>query len=161
MTTKALYAIDGDRCLLRLLGQIRFTECPPIDRFVKDKLQEGLQFVVDLRETTLLDSTALGLLAQLAIHAREHQWPKPELWIANDQMRTLLESVCFDRVFGLVEAPMQSFPGREQAIEDAPSDAEELARQVASAHQDLIRLSLENKVAFQSVLDALTAQSPG
>jgi len=161
MTAKALFAIHGDTCVLKLKGIIRFTDCPSIDKFIKSTLETKDQFkiLVDLTDTELLDSTALGMIAQIAIDSRTKGSEKPTLIIDSNDMMMLFKSVCFEKVFTILQ-PEQKDGGIEfKSIEDdLNNDTSALATQVKDAHNSLMQLSYENRLSFQEVMEALEHQ---
>ncbi len=161
MTAKALFAWHGDTCVLKLKGTIRFTDCPSIDRFIKTTLSDknNSKILIDLTDTDLLDSTALGMIAQIAIDSREKDAEKPILIIDGKDMMTLFKSVCFEKVFSIVQ-PKADGDGIEfsQLDDEQTSDDEQLVTQVQDAHQNLMQLSYENRLSFQEVMEALEQQ---
>ncbi|PIP80391.1 MAG: hypothetical protein COW84_05405, partial [Gammaproteobacteria bacterium CG22_combo_CG10-13_8_21_14_all_40_8] len=156
MTSKAQYSWQDNICILKLTGEVRFTDCPSIDKFIKSVLaHENHQMLVDLSETTLLDSTALGMLAQIAIKAREQQKTSPTLSIQNNDLRVLLQSVCFDRVFSIIQISEEANVEDFSILDPIDSNDDELALQVLKAHKNLMQLSFGNQLNFHDVLDAL------
>ncbi len=159
MASKALYAWQQNVCILKLVGELRFTDCPSIDKFIQTVCkQETTQIVLDLSETTLLDSTALGMLAQVAIRARNKQKDPPTLLIDNDDLKVLLQSVCFDRVFSIIKIADSEKGFQFESLETINSNEEVLATQVLTSHQNLMQLSYGNHLNFHDVLDAMDQQ---
>jgi len=160
MTTKASYAWHENTCVLKLRGAIRFTDCSAVDRFIKAVLKQSNErdFMLDLTETELLDSTALGMLAQIAIDAREKNLPKPTLIINSDDMMTLFKSVCFEQVFSIVQPDSKSDGEHFSMIEAENVKQDELSEQVLKAHESLMQLSYGNHLSFQEIMDAIGKQ---
>ncbi len=161
MTAKALFAIHGDTCVLKLKGIIRFTDCPSIDKFIKTTLsnQNNTKILVDLTDTELLDSTALGMIAQIAIDSREKGNEKPTLIIDGKDMMMLFKSVCFEKVFTILQPEEDAAGIHFNPLEDeTSSDTSALASQVQDAHKNLMHLSYENRLSFQEVMEALEQQ---
>lgn len=160
MTTKALFAWHENICVLKLRGSIRFTDCPSIDRFIKAVLKQSSDrnFMLDLTETELLDSTALGMLAQIAIDAREHSIQKPTLIIDSNDMMTLFKSVCFEQVFNIVQPDSKSDDAHFEMIEPENVQQNELSEQVLKAHESLMQLSYGNHLSFQEIMNAIGKQ---
>ncbi len=97
------YAKQDGVCVLKLTGDIRYTTGPAavisrsLDTFF-DKLFATGDFqdvVVDMTETTAIDSTNLGLLARLYTWMQEHGGRKPTLVSTNPDVTRTLESVGF------------------------------------------------------------------
>ncbi len=156
MTSKALYAWHENICVIKLKGDVRFTECPSIDSFIKTAMESEMnQVLLDLSETTLLDSTALGMLAQVAIDAKAKDKAKPTLVIDSNDMMTLLQSICFEKVFSIVRPDHSKTEMEFQTVKSVHVNEDELASQVLIAHQNLMQLSYGNHLSFQDVLDAM------
>ena len=161
MTAKALFATHGNTCVLKLKGIIRFTDCPSIDKFIKTTLESEnpQKILVDLSDTELLDSTALGMIAQIAIDSRTKGTDKPILIIDSNDMMMLFKSVCFEKVFSILQP--QQIDGEIEFMsidEDLNKDSSALASQVKDAHKNLMQLSYENRLSFQEVMEALEHQ---
>ncbi len=161
MIAKALFAWHGDTCVLKLKGIVRFTDCPSIDKFIKTALEKSndSRILVDLSDTELLDSTALGMIAQIAIHAKENNLEKPTLIIDGKDMMTLFKSVCFEKVFAIVQ-PNNDGNGVDfnNLDPEQVTDESQLASQVQDSHQNLMQLSYDNRLSFQEVMEALDKQ---
>ncbi|WP_156498460.1 STAS domain-containing protein, partial [Oleiphilus sp. HI0079] len=70
---KVLQADCSGVYILKLVGEVRLNACSTIDSVI-EKISENPNFrslVVDLSETDHLDSTTLGMLAKLAVKAKE------------------------------------------------------------------------------------------
>jgi anti-anti-sigma factor len=65
---KYLYARHHDICFLKFTGHITYTTSPDLDRFLVGLFgkPDFLNILVDLSETSGIDSTNLGLLARIA-----------------------------------------------------------------------------------------------
>ena len=78
---KILYARQDRCCFFKLIGEIRQTISSGFDVTISKMLSEGLTetFIIDLRETSYIDSTNLGLLAKIARGAFEKKALKPTI----------------------------------------------------------------------------------
>ncbi|MDQ2696789.1 MAG: STAS domain-containing protein [Pseudomonadota bacterium] len=158
-----LYAKQGKTCVLKFTGDIRYTLSPCLDHFI-DRLFARPAFddvLIDLTETTVIDSTILGLLAKIANLLRERNGRRPTLVTAGEDIHQLLDSVGFDAVFTLLTRRPSGL-GMASAVDTSePFQEEELARTVLEAHQILSDLNERNRAAFQSVVDALKNELAG
>ena len=97
-TDRVLFAKEADLLVFKFVGDIRFTLCPAVDCFMKSvfKKNPGHPVLVDLTETMSIDSTALGLLAQIAIHSRKTLRQKPGLLVTDQDVLTVLKGMSLE-----------------------------------------------------------------
>ena len=68
------FGMYDSKYLVQLSGDLRYTECGPFDSFLC-KLREreqDIDILVDVTGAEMIDSTNLGLIAELAAHVQEH-----------------------------------------------------------------------------------------
>ena len=147
--------------VLRFVGDIRYPISPALERFI-DQLfttTTPIGMVVDLTQTTHIDSTNLGLLAKLAklMGARRSE---PVTIVCNrEDICEVLVSVGFDEVFRLVSESQPNAPAGESVTLTA-SDPGPLARTVLDAHRLLMGLNERNRALFEDVVAALEREGP-
>lgn len=152
---RVLYAQHNDVYILKLVGEIRFTLCPAIDEVLQGIFtNEQTPVVVDLTETTCVDSTALGVVAQIAVRARQQGNAKPSLLIAGDDIRKILQGVSFDRVFNVLQKTPET-SSHYQELQPIEASEQELLEKVLQAHKNLCELSGENSSKFKDVISLL------
>ncbi len=156
---KILVACRHGWLVLKFMGQIRFTmggESRPtaaLDRFLEDRFRAAdfEHVVIDLSETESMDSTNLGLLAKVAVHAREHGGERPLMIAGTGDLRRLLDSVGFDCVFEIVDA--REAQDRQLAdVRGNTGTARSDRDMILEAHQVLASLTPENSEAFSDVI---------
>jgi hypothetical protein len=110
--------------------------------------------IVDLTETKGIDSTALGLLAKMAIQLRNRFNVKPSIISTNLDITKILKGMSFDIIFDIIEEPLcvEANFGELNHISD-PEDV--IKQKVIVAHQALMTLSDDNKLEFQDLVSAL------
>jgi anti-anti-sigma factor len=156
MEGRILAASHEGAYVIRLEGDVRLTLCTTIDEYVKRMFSDpGFSSVwVDLCEAEGIDSTTLGLLAKLALEARERYGFAPAIYCCDPGIIRLLRSMGFQRLFDLHEescsspAGIDEIPvvaGSEQAVKD----------KVIEAHRVLMGLSEENKAKFKDLMAVL------
>lgn len=153
---KILFAERDGIYVLKFVGDVRLTLGPTIVTFL-DKLKSSESFrsvIIDLSETTNIDSTALGLIAKIAICTRE-QFDCPTSVISpREDVTRILTSMALQDVCLLVsdastnEAGLLELP-HEMCSEDALRD------QVLEAHKTLMSLSEDNCDKFKDLVSAL------
>ncbi|MCB1956491.1 MAG: STAS domain-containing protein [Rhodocyclaceae bacterium] len=153
---RILYARDNEHWVFRFEGEIRYTLAHPLDAFVEHVFSHSqpASVTADLRDTDSIDSTGIGLLAKLARVAHERAAPRPTLFCGNREVGEVLDSVCLDRVYNIVdsEAPR----GACQPLPDTAPTESELAGTIEHAHRLLSDLSEQNRVRFEGVLEAFS-----
>lgn len=158
MTTgQVLHAEHAGVHILKFRGDIRFSVCAPAERFLHRVMAapEAKPFVIDLLDTQSLDSTALGVLAMIARYMQERFGQKASLLSNHPDLRVILNSVCFDRVFHIVEELPEIDGHGYQALEELPDDVREFIARTLRAHRALIELSADNQTRFCDVVNAL------
>lgn len=149
--------------VLKLVGNVRFTICHILDNALCDIVEKSTQpVVVDLTQATMLDSTTLGVLAQIAISGKDRFGVRPNILVSNSDVKRILLGVCFDQVFSILEKEEAS--GVDgfvfSAIDDnLQADEAELQEKVLNAHRTLCDLSEKNRDTFQNVLETLEEQA--
>lgn len=153
---QVLYAIQDGVYILKFRGDIRFQLCASVDRFIQRIFQENIKpkVIIDLLEATAVDSTALGVIAQIAIHTRRAYDRRPTILVRNPDLLAVLLAVSFDKVFHLLPDDEHE-PESYQALEAEPADELNFTRQALLAHRHLMALSQENRMLFQDVARAL------
>ena len=144
--------------VLKLEGDVRLTMCTALDQYFQSMFAEpGFVSVwVDVTEADGLDSTTLGMLAQLAIQTKERFAFRPAIFSTNPSIDRLLMAMGFSQLFdlrsGRCDVPCsQDLPARN-ASED------EVRMKVIDAHRTLMGLNEANKAAFDDLVRTLESQ---
>lgn len=152
------YACRDGHYVLKFVGEVRLTLCSTIDRHLERVLarSEIHDTLIDLTETTTIDSTSLGLIAKLAVKAAERKMPKPALISTNPDITRILYSMGFDQVFLLLD----NIPTSEADLEQVPfvqESEEQVRNRIIDAHRVLIDLNETNRNAFKDLVATLEA----
>jgi anti-anti-sigma factor len=153
---KIQYAQFEGLYLLKFIGEIRLSLCAPLEGLSAEQIKDLhiKNVLVDLSEATLLDSTALGLLAKIALTVRAESGEVAGIICPDHDLKKLMLSMSLDKVFCFVEEPdaMQhpliGFEMREET-------ADQLRKRALAAHKVLSELSDSNRMTFQDVINAL------
>ncbi len=153
---KLLVAEYEQMPVLKLVGDVRVLMSSTIDNYFSSLYSKAIldAMIVDLTETTGIDSTALGLLAKMAIQLRNRFNVKPTILSTNADITRILKGMSFDLIFDIVDKPLEadtSF-GELNHISE-PEDV--IKQKVIIAHQALMTLSNQNKLEFQDLVSAL------
>ncbi len=153
---EVMYAFQDGHYVLKFLGDVRLTLCSTIDEHLREILrrEDVTDTLIDLTETSNIDSTSLGLIAKLAVKSAKHNLPKPTLVSTNPDITRILLAMGFDQVFLLID----QLPMSRADLEKVPvvQESEEQVRQrIVDAHKVLISLNDANRDEFKDLLAAL------
>lgn len=153
---KILQAACSGVHVLKLVGEVRLNLCSTIDTAIESTTKDPdfATVVVDLTETTLIDSTTLGMLAKLAILAKKKSHFLPSIVSTNPDITRIITTMGFDSVFIILEKPAQT----DQALKELPISElgeVELRENVLNAHKVLMKLNDHNKEQFKDLVATL------
>jgi len=151
-----LYANHDNAHVLKFIGDVRVTLGPTLSTFLRsmDQTKNGRSIVIDLSETTCIDSTALGFLAKISLHFQKFQDSKPTIISTNPDITRVLISMGFDSIFIISESVITKCSDlAELPVQDASEP--ELREQVLDAHRTLMKLNGKNKACFTNLVEAL------
>ena len=142
--------------VLKLEGDVRLTMCTALDHYFQSMFAEpGFVSVwVDVTEADGLDSTTLGMLAQLAIQTKERFDFRPARFSTNPSIDRLLDTMGFDQLFER-RSECCNTDSAIQEIPAVPCEAGEVKRQVLEAHRTLMSMSDDNADAFKDLVSTL------
>jgi anti-anti-sigma factor len=155
-TGRALYAEHQGTYVLKLVGDIRAPICATLDSFIESMFCDVKlrSILVDLSETLLIDSTALGLIAKIAVHTRKRFQEKPVIISTRPDITRILDSMGLEQVFDIVqEGSVISSAMNEVPIEQCVENS--ACQKVLEAHRVLMSLNEKNHETFQEVVAAL------
>ncbi len=153
---KIQFAEQSGTFVLKFVGEVRLTLCSALDATI-EKIFSALNFsaiVIDLTETSSIDSTTLGLLAKLSILSRQKVGLLPTVVTTHADITRLLHSMGFDLVFNIVDTPLPC----PDCLTDLPAQdqSEDIVRaKVLEAHRILMGLNESNREAFHDLVSAL------
>jgi anti-anti-sigma regulatory factor len=161
-TGKILAADYKHMAMLKLIGDVRVVMSSTLDNYCNGLYRRGIldAMLIDMSETKGIDSTALGLLAKMAIQLRNRFNVMPTIYSPNADISRILDSMSFDVIFNIIK----SSPRRQQATEynelKLQTESEATVREkVIDAHLTLMALSEENRLEFQDLVQALRHQN--
>ena len=142
--------------VLKLEGDVRLTMCTSLDRYFQSMFAEPnfMSVWVDVTEADGLDSTTLGMLAQLAIQTKERFDFRPAIFSTNPSIDRLLDIMGFDQLFER-RSECCNTDSAIQEIPAVPCEAGEVKRQVLEAHRTLMSMSDDNADAFKDLVSTL------
>lgn len=151
-----LFAVQEGHYVLKFLGDVRLTLCSNLDEHLRSILRRDdiTDTLIDLTETTNIDSTSLGLIAKLAIKSAKCDLPKPTLVSTNPDVTRILNVMGFDSVFLLLEEMPASCKDLIQ-VPVVQESEEQVKQRIIDAHRVLISLNDANRDEFKDLLTAL------
>lgn len=143
----------GRAVWVRVSGRGTFQNSAGLKRFAAEMTRRGhREFVVDLENCEMMDSTFLGTLAGIALG----MGPEGSLTVArpNARNRDVLQNLGLDRIFTVSDQAPSPSPG---AMRDAEPGSPQPARRetIVEAHENLAAANPENAIRFKDVLEFL------
>ncbi len=144
---------------VRVEGKGTFLNSTGLKEFAKEMTNRGFrEFVVDLKNCPVMDSTFMGTLAGLALRLRELGQGRLHVVNLNERNRDLLANLGLDQLFTIEEPPAASCPelNVQQALgADGASGKTERAQTMLEAHEACVKANPENATKFKDVLEYL------
>lgn len=156
MQDRVFFAEHSNSYVFKFLGCFSFIQCPAVEFFMRRLFNEKtlLPVVVDMSEATGIDSTGMGLLAQIAVHSKRMLEKKPTLLVQDNDIPRILKAMDFDSVFTVVEAGA-TIEADFQEIEAVGCDEKEMAQQILGAHRSLMNMTPANREKFENAVKTL------
>jgi anti-anti-sigma regulatory factor len=161
ITQPSILVGTSDRTVLvRVEGKGSFLNSTGLKEFAREMTNRGFrEFVVDLKNCPVMDSTFMGTLAGVALRLRELGQGCLRVINLNERNRDLLGNLGLDQLFTIdlrsatpatppVTAPQ---PLRVNGSEDKTARAETMLE----AHEACVAANPENAAKFKDVLDYL------
>ena len=144
---------------IRVQGRGSFQNSTGLKDVSAELIKRGhREFIVDLKDCELMDSTFMGTLAGLAFKLA----PDGNLRVirANERCRSVLQNLGLDRVFRVEESATPVPPGTalREATGHPPREAQR--ETIIEAHENLVAANPENAIRFKDVLDFLKHEDP-
>jgi len=154
---KILAADYKHMSMLKFVGDVRVIMSSTLDNYCQGLYRRALldAMVVDLSETKGIDSTALGLLAKMAIQLRNRFNVVPTIVSPNPDITHILRSMSFDVIFKIVDTPVVDRKSAYQELEQQKESEASVKEKVLDAHLTLMTLSEENRLEFQDLVQSL------
>ena len=147
---KILFAKQDNVHVLKLVGDVRVTLGPTISNFL-DRIKHSDQaIVIDLTETTGIDSTTLGILARVSLQSAQ----KPTLFSTCDDINRIVSSMGFEQIFVIVHEVIDVVAEQHELPTQMVSEST-FRQQVLEAHKTLMSLTEQNHNSFCDLVDAL------
>jgi anti-sigma B factor antagonist len=145
--------VAGPAVWVRVEGRGSFQNSAGLKEFAAEMRRRGHRdFIVDLANCELMDSTFLGTLAGIALGLGKDG--RLTVVRPNARNRDVMSNLGLDRIFTVSDQVPEPLPTKlESAEPGAPQPAQR--ETIVEAHENLVAASPENAVRFKDVLDFL------
>ncbi len=155
---KVLFALRDNTCFIKLVGEAKYSTTAGFDTFINELFERNdvEDVLVDLTETSYIDSTSLGELTKISSFLVESRHRRPTLVSTRETINSTIQGLGLDRVF-VVLYDMNGLPdcGVElQRIPEVDVDERKNACRILEAHRCLMSLNEKTGRIFRSVVDA-------
>ncbi len=150
-------AAQHDGCyLLKFVGDVRVTLCKTIDDYIEIMLSDEAftDVAVDLSEVEGIDSTTLGLLANLSMQVRERLGYRPIVYSPRPGITRLLSSMGFQTIY-TITADLPQSKDNLDALPISGITEEGCRERVIEAHRILMDINEKNRAKFQPLISML------
>ncbi len=156
---KILAADYKHMAMLKFVGDVRVLMSSTLDAYCSGLYRRPIldAMLVDMTETRGIDSTALGLLAKMAIQLRNRFNVIPTIVSTNPDVTRTLKSMSFDLIFKIVDKPA-TLKTQYNELQPQKESEDTVREKVIDAHLTLMTLSEENRLEFQDLVQALKNQ---
>jgi anti-anti-sigma factor len=157
---KIFVAVENQVCVIKLVGDIRVILCSSIDKYIEKIFTSKFPYkniIIDLMETEAIDSTSLGLLAKMSLHAQQRFSIKPTIFTTNPSITKLLNSVGFAQIFNIetgFDSHIEAIKCKELKAPESSNETK-VREKVIEAHKILMGLNNENREAFKELVSTL------
>ena len=140
---------------VRVEGKGSFQNATGLKLFGKEMTNRGYrQFVFDLKQCPVMDSTFMGTLTSIAMHLRELGSGQLSIVNLNERNRDLLSNLGLDRFFNMGAAAQSTAPA-QVPLPAVAEDKQTRAETMIEAHEAVVAANPANEAKFKDVLDYL------
>ncbi|MDP2227843.1 MAG: STAS domain-containing protein [Moraxellaceae bacterium] len=159
LSGRILYAVHHGTYVIKFAGDVRVPLCASLEGFMERMLADAElhAVLIDLTDTVAIDSTALGLIAKIAVSLKERLDRQPVILSTNPDVNRVLSSMGFDRVFLILEKA----PAVNESLDELPftePSQQALTRNVIEAHRVLMDMNEKNRATFRDLVDMLECE---
>ena len=143
---------------IKVEGKGSFLNSAGVKEFSKEMVNRGhREFVVDLRNCPVMDSTFMGTLAMIALRLREIGQGSLHVINLNERNHDLLTNLGLDQLFSMDACGIKDgSPSTRKPLDTIPSaDHSSQAETMLEAHEALVEADHDNLTKFKDVLEYL------
>jgi anti-sigma B factor antagonist len=155
-----LVGVNGPAVWIKVEGKGSFLNSGNLKEFAGQMVDRGYrEFVVDLADCAMMDSTFMGTMAGVALRLKELGRGHLHIVHCGNRSRELLSGLGLDYVLDIQTngsaAPDCERLSREASGESATEQKQQRTRTMLEAHEALCQVAPENVFRFKDVLDYL------
>lgn len=153
------YASLNGTHIFKLIGEVRAQSCISLDKLLSriEQQQNVIGAIVDLTQTTFIDSTVLGILAKLGLKLKQAHQVQAVMLSTNPDITTLANSMGLGQVFVIL-----NYCGDPnvctRALLDEHISHNTMLSTVLDAHRTLMQLNANNQNMFEPLVKQLEQQ---
>ena len=161
MQSSILVGVNGPAVWVRVEGRGSFLNSGNLKEFAQEMVNRGYrEFVVDLQNCNMMDSTFMGTMAGVALRLRELGQGHLRIVHCGQRSHDLLSGLGLDQILTIqsngANAPeCQSLEQEGEKPQDKNSGKTEQAKTMLEAHEALCEAAPENMTRFKDVLEYL------
>lgn len=160
MQSSILVGVNGDAVWVKVEGKGSFLNSGNLREFTREMVNRGYrEFVVDLENCAMMDSTFMGTMAGLALRLKELGHGHLHVVHCGARSLELLSGLGLDQIFSIhsngVLSPQCELLERESQAESNEEKKQDSARQMLDAHEALCEAAPKNFSRFKDVIDYL------
>ena len=152
--------VCGPSVWVKVQGKGSFLNSDNLKEFARAMLDQGYrEFVVDLADCAMMDSTFMGTMARLALRLRELGHGPLHIVHCGSRNQQLLAGLGLDRIFDISAGgggPPNCGPLEQTLMARSPEERKKTQTEsMLEAHEALCEAAPENMLRFKDVLDFL------
>ncbi|MDQ3200422.1 MAG: STAS domain-containing protein [Verrucomicrobiota bacterium] len=162
MQSSIQVGVNGPIVWVRVAGRGSFLNSGSLKEFAREMVNRGhREFVFDLQDCVMMDSTFMGTMAGMALRLKETGHGHLHVVHCNTRSRELLSGLGLDQIFDIeadgAEAPeCEAISETNGAPAETSADAKrEQAGTMLEAHEALCEAAPRNLTRFKDVLEYL------
>jgi anti-sigma B factor antagonist len=154
-----LVGVNGPAVWVRVEGKGNFLNSGSLKEFAQEMVNRGYrEFIVDLENCVMMDSTFMGTLAAVALRLKELGHGHLHVVHCGQRSHDLLSGLGLDQIFEIRSnggAAPECEEVKENSVDGAEARKRETTETMLEAHQALCDAAPENFARFKDVLDYL------
>ncbi|MCF7885487.1 MAG: STAS domain-containing protein [Candidatus Marinimicrobia bacterium] len=154
------YTKVDNKYIIKLMGELKYKWSSGFSNFIKKIFHKGDfdDIIVDISEASYIDSTNIGLLAQIARFSLQKFSHKLPVIVDTDGLQELLRDMGFAEICEFVKMP-DNFDYEYKSIQSTQGSKENLGKMILDAHKTLTEINENNKQQFKDVVNLLEKQT--
>jgi anti-sigma B factor antagonist len=152
--------VNGPAVWVRVTGRGSFLNSGGLKDFARAMVNKGYrEFVFDLKDCVMMDSTFMGTMAGMALRLKELGQGRLHVVHCGERSRDLLSGLGLDQIFDIhsngAAAPQCELLRKDRPAAESETQKREQAGTMLAAHEALCAASPENFTRFKDVLEYL------